>query len=232
MGEVIKRIRHFAWQLHDQWRAVLSLFLGAGWGLIVWLLLDWSGKIAFLAGWILALGIYLILLGIVIFQADGAMTKERVSRDDPNRIFLMIILIVVALLGNLSVGVVLTSVGNEHPNHARVLVAMGVMAVVLSWFLLHTAIGQYYARLYYEDTDSHGRPFPEGMRRGFSFPGSPEPTYLDFLYVSFTIGLTYALSDVNVTNEVQRRLVLLHSVISFFFYSTILGVVMNAIVTS
>ena len=66
----------------------------------------------------------------------------------------------------------------------------------------------------------------------FNFPGSPEPTYLDFLYVSFTVGLTYAMSDVNVTNEIQRRMVLMHSVISFFFYSTILGVVLNAIVTS
>jgi uncharacterized membrane protein len=70
------------------------------------------------------------------------------------------------------------------------------------------------------------------MRRGFNFPGSPEPTYLDFLYVSFTVGLTYAMSDVNVINEVQRRMVLIHSVVSFFFYSMILGVVLNAIVTS
>ena len=70
------------------------------------------------------------------------------------------------------------------------------------------------------------------MRRGFVFPGTSDPTYEDFLYVSFAIGLTYAMSDVNVTNEVQRRVVLIHSIISFFFYSTVLGVVLNAIVTS
>jgi uncharacterized membrane protein len=70
------------------------------------------------------------------------------------------------------------------------------------------------------------------MRQGFTFPGTPEPTYLDFLYVSFTVGLTYAISDVIVTNEVQWRMVLIHSVVSFFFYSTVLGVVLNAIVTS
>ncbi len=104
--------------------------------------------------------------------------------------------------------------------------------MILSWLLLHTAYGQHYARLYYEDTDTHGRPFPGGLRRGFVFPGTPEPTYVDFLYVSFTVGLTYAMSDVNVTNEIQRRTVLIHSIISFFFYSTVLGVVLNAIVTS
>ncbi|MFA4902594.1 MAG: DUF1345 domain-containing protein [Desulfobaccales bacterium] len=227
-----KRVGHFAWELHDQYRAVLALFLGAVAALICWERFGFSGKVAFLLGWILALNIYLGLLGIVIFQADGPMTKQRVSRDEPNRVFLLIVLILVALLGNISVGVILTSVGNEHPTHARRLVALSVWAVVMSWFLLHTAVGQHYARLYYEDTDRHGRLFAGGMRQGFTFPGSPEPTYLDFLYVSFTVGLTYAMSDVNVTNEVQRRMVLIHSVISFFFYSTILGGVLNAIVTS
>ena len=174
----------------------------------------------------------MILLGIVIFQADGPMTKQRVSRDEPNRVVLMIVLILVALLGNVSVGVILTSVGNEHPTHARLLVGLSVIAVILSWFLLHTIFGQHYGRLYYEDTDAQGLPFPNGMRQGFQFPGGELPTYLDFMYISFTVGLTYAMSDVNVTSAAQRRIVLIHSVISFFFYSTILGVVLNAIVTS
>lgn len=227
-----KRISHFAWELHDQWRAAVSGALGAVVAASCWKWFGLNGKVAFLLGWILALTIYLILLGIVIFQADGPMTKQRVSRDEPNRVLLLVVLIIVALMGNISVGVILTSVGSQHPTHARLLVGLSVWAVMLSWFLLHTAVGQHYARLYYEDTDRYGRPFPEGMRRGFMFPGSPDPTYLDFLYVSFTVGLTYAMSDVNVTNEVQRRMVLIHSVVSFFFYSTILGVVLNAIVTS
>jgi uncharacterized membrane protein len=100
-----------------------------------------GGEVAFLLGWILALNIYLILLGIVIFQADGPMTKQRVSRDEPNRVFLLIVLILVALLGDICVGVILTSVGNEHPTHACVLVGLSVWAVVLSLFLLHTAVG-------------------------------------------------------------------------------------------
>jgi uncharacterized membrane protein len=129
-------------------------------------------------------------------------------------------------------GVILTAVGQRTAVHARVYVALSVLAVIVSWLLLHTAYGQYYARLYYDDTDRYGQPFPGGLRRGFAFPETPEPTYEDFLYVSFAIGLTYAMSDVNVSNETQRRTVLIHSIISFFFYSTVLGVVLNAIVTS
>lgn len=225
-------ISHLAWRLHDQLRALLSGAVGTVVAVICWKWLGVMGKVAVLLGWILALTLYLSLLGIVILQADGPMTRQRVSKDDPSRVFLLIVMILVTLLGNICVGVILTSVGNEHPAHARILVGLSVWAVVLSWFLLHTAVGQHYARLYYEDTDRHGRPFPNGMRQGFVFPGSADPTYIDFLYVSFTVGLTYAMSDVNVTNDVQRRMVLLHSVVAFFFYSTVLGVVLNAIVTS
>jgi uncharacterized membrane protein len=226
------RFFHFAWEIHDRWRAALSLSLGAAWGVIFWKWLGLPWKVASLSGWIVALSIYLLLLGVVIYYADPPMTKQRVSRDEPNRVFLMIVLVLVALLGNISVGIILTSVGSEHPAHARLLVGLSVLAVVLSWFLLHTAVGQHYARLYYEDTDAQGCPFPDGMRQGFVFPGHEAPNYLDFMYISFTVGLTYAMSDVNVTSAAQRRIVLIHSAISFFFYSTILGVVLNAIVTS
>jgi uncharacterized membrane protein len=37
---------------------------------------------------------------------------------------------------------------------------------------------------------------------------------------------------VNVSNELQRLTVLIHNIISIFFYSTVLGVALNAIVTS
>lgn len=227
-----KRIDHFAWELHDLRRSALSFGLGIPAAVVCWVWLGLSGNVAFLAGWILTWAIYLVLLGIVIFQADGPMTQQRVSRDQPNRVLLLIVLIMVALIGNISMGVILTSVGKEHPAHARLLVGLSVWAVVMSWFILHTAFGQHYARLYYENTDRQGRSCPEGMCRGFEFPGGDLPTYLDFMYISFTVGLTYAMSDVNVTSVTQRQVVLLHSVAAFFFYTTILGVVLNAIVTS
>ncbi len=192
----------------------------------------WGWELSFLSGWIVALMCYLLLLYIVIFTADAQRTRERISQVDPTQWLLLIVLTIVTLLGNMSVGVILTAVGHRTALHARLFVGLSVLAVIVSWLLLHTAYGQHYARLYYEDTDRYGQPFPNGLRRGFTFPETPEPTYEDFLYVSFAIGLTYAMSDVNVTNEVQRRTVLIHSIISFFFYSTVLGVVLNAIVTS
>ena len=231
MVNLQQRLYHFVWHLNDPKRSSLCLPFGMGMFFLGWMW-GWGWQVSFLAGWIMALGLYLILLGIVIFTADAIRYRERISQVDPTRWFLLIVLSLVALLGNMSVAIILTAVGQRPTAHLRLFLSLSVIAVILSWLLLHTAFGQHYARLYYEDRDRRGNPFPGGLRQGFQFPGTPNPTYGDFLYVSFAIGLTYAMSDVDVTNEVQRRTVLIHSIISFFFYSTVLGVVLNAIVTS
>jgi len=106
-------------------------------------------------------------------------------------------------------------------------VGLSVVAVVCSWLLLHTAFAQHYARLYYDQSEETG-----GWRGGVDFPKTPDPAYIDFLYLSFSVGLTYAVSDVNITHSAHRRLVFSHSIVAFFFYSMALGVVLNAVVTS
>lgn len=225
-------LRHFLWRLRDRHRTVLCGFLGIGAGVVGWKMFGWSKEVAVLVSWILGVGSYLVLLGSVIFMADGPMTQRRVSKDDPSPKYLLIVVTVVALLVNATLGVILTSVGNRSAINARTILSLSALSVVLSWFLLHTAFGQQYARLYYDDFDEQGRPFPGGLRGGLTFPGTDPPNYHDFLYVAFTVGLTYAMSDVSVTSCKLRRLVLIHSIISFFFYSMVLGVVLNAVVTS
>jgi len=227
-----KPLFHFAWKVRDRQRAVLCAPTGIAVGVAVQKAFACGVEVAIMIGYISGLSSYLLLLGVVIYRADGPMTQQRVSKDDPSPKYLLIVLIIVALLGNVAVGIILTSVGNRSELHAQALLVLGVISVVLSWFLMHTAFGQHYARLFYDDIDETGQPFPGGMRGGLSFPGTDQPDYLDFVYVAFTVGLTYAMSDVSATSFKIRKLVLFHSVVSFFFYSTVLGVVLNAIVTS
>ena len=115
----------------------------------------------------MALGLYLTLLGVVIFTADAVRTQERISQVDPTRWFLLIVLSLVALLGNISVAVILTAVGQRSAAHARLFLGLSVIAVILSWLLLHTAYGQHYARLYYEDRIVTATLFPGACARDF-----------------------------------------------------------------
>ena len=46
-----------------------------------------------------------------------------------------------------------------------------------------------------------------GRGGGLKFPGEPRPDYWDFVYFSFVIGMTFQVSDVQVTGKRLRRLV-------------------------
>jgi uncharacterized membrane protein len=227
-----KGLFNFAWSLHDRGRTAICVLLGVATTVLIDKLLGLTWQLSLVCGLITAMGIDLILRGIVLFSADGPMTRERVSQDEPNRKALMVSIISLSLLATGAVGQVLTAVSKHPQGQARVLLVLSAVAVLLSWVVLHTTFGVHYARLYYEPKDIHGRPFKEGRRSGFHFPGTETPNYIDFLYVAFTVALTYSMSDVVVENPLMRRTVLIHSLISFFFYSTVLAGVLNAVLIS
>ena len=223
---------NFAWSLNDRKRAVICGSLGVGLGILINRLVGWTWQLSFLLGWILATSSFLILQVIVLVSADGPMTRERLSNVKLDRRGLMMLTIFLSIFGTVIVGQLLTAVGKNPLGHSRLLVQLSVLAVLLAWFLLHTAFGVHYARLYYEAKDIHGRPFKEGRRSGFRFPGTETPNYLDFLYFALKVALTYDMGDVVVENPVLRHNVMVHSMISFFFNAVVLAGALNAILTS
>lgn len=99
------------------------------------------------------------------------------------------------------------------------------MTIFSSWLLIHTMFALHYAHRYYGGEMEE----PVGeVNKGLAFPdGEPQPTYMDFVYAAFVIGMTAQVSDVQVTTPSMRRLVLLHSVFSFWFYAGILALAIN-----
>ena len=96
-------------------------------------------------------------------------------------------------------------------------VPLCVVGVVTAWTLLHTSYALYYAHLYY-GTQEPG---------GFEFPGDEEPDPLDFAYFAFTIGTSFAVSDVEITARRARRAALFHGILAFFYNTAILALVVN-----
>ena len=110
------------------------------------------------------------------------------------------------------------------PFHKKLHTASSLLAIVLSWVLLHVFYAFYYAHRYY-DVDEGDPALP--LRRGLSFPNDEPPDYWDFLYYSFTIAMCYQTSDVTVCSRSMRRITLFHAVISFLYVTAILGLVIN-----
>jgi uncharacterized membrane protein len=97
---------------------------------------------------------------------------------------------------------------------------MAALGVISAWAVLHTSYALHYAYLYYRSEESTG---------GLAFPGEQGPDQLDFAYFAFTIGTSFAVSDVNVTDSAIRRAVLGHQILSYFYNTSILATVITII---
>jgi uncharacterized membrane protein len=118
-----------------------------------------------------------------------------------------------ALLG------VVTEIGGGGPRPAHSM-PLGVATITLSWVYLHVLFAAHYAHAYW---------LAEG---GLDFPGGKEPDWLEFLYLSFTVGMTAQVSDVVTSSPAMRRMVLTHALAAFAFNAAILGVAVNLLAGS
>jgi uncharacterized membrane protein len=102
-----------------------------------------------------------------------------------------------------------------------------VVTIVLSWALINTMFALHYAHDYYSQaaTDETG----QAVERGLAFAGRKPPVYGDFLYFSFTIGMTFQVSDVQITDLHVRQLATAHGIISFFYATVILALTVNLV---
>jgi uncharacterized membrane protein len=75
-----------------------------------------------------------------------------------------------------------------------------------------------YARSYYQS--------PEGA---VEFNEKDPPAYLDFAYLAFTVGMTFQVSDTNLTTKPIRRIVLSHALLSFLFGAVMLAFAINIV---
>ena len=59
--------------------------------------------------------------------------------------------------------------------------------------------------------------------------GAEHPNYLDFAYTAFTIGITFQVSDTDITQHAMRHQVLRPARISFLFGAVILATMVNVL---
>jgi len=185
-----------------------------------------GSDLAYLIGWDLLVCCY---LGI-----GFAVARRRRTRPDPvrpeGRLGRMLtsarlsfgFAIVASLVG---VGSLSSALSHGHDaTFGQAIKLFGGAAVIAAWLLLHTGYAGFYAFRYYEresgpGAGAHGHGPQAG---GLDFPHGAKPMASDFLYFAFTVGTSFAVSDVNVTSQEMRWHVMVHSVLSFFYNAAVL----------
>ncbi len=116
--------------------------------------------------------------------------------------------------------------GSNAAHHASKAFYIGfvVVTLVLSWLMTQVTFAYRYAHEYY--TRDWRTPGSE-IERGIEFPHDKTPDYFDFVYFSFVLGMTFQVSDCNITLKKFRRLATLHGVIGFLFNTVILALSVN-----
>ncbi|WP_158894783.1 DUF1345 domain-containing protein [Amycolatopsis anabasis] len=121
-------------------------------------------------------------------------------------------------LAGISAGLMIV-LGSDDEFEAIVGKLFGVPAVVLAWGILHFGYAERYARDFYAA-------LPEQV---MVFPGTDRPTLVDFAYFSFTLGTSFAVSDVETQGSAIRLRVLAHSVLSFLYNTAIVGIAVGVL---
>lgn len=204
-------------------RAVSRLGIGLAVGAAAGLLLSgrYTIPIALLGGWNAGGLAVLGLAWLIIGSADSEGTRQRAAAEDPGRTAVTVLVLLASLAGVLAVTVLVRKPEAIAPREQMELVALCLLTVVVSWTLTHTAFTLRYAHLYYREDE-------EGVG-GAEFPGGGKPSYLDFAYLAFTVGMTFQVSDTAVSSRQIRHTVLLHAVLSFVYTTAILAFIVNLV---
>ncbi len=176
-----------------------------------------AGYTALLIGWDAAAIVYLAWMWWTVSRLKTSDTSGFALREDSSRGLMDFVLLFGSIASLGAVATVLLSGGHSTAETAW-RAGLGVFSVVLSWALTHTIFMLRYAELYY--TDSPG---------GVEFGGTTRPTFKDFAYLSFTLGMTFQVSDTGFRSTAFRSLALRHALLSYLFGTVIVATTINLV---
>ncbi len=184
--------------------------------IVVGLTIGWPYAPA--GGWIVAATLYLALTWLLVGPMDAAATEQHATShgDDDSTPRIAELIVVLASLASLAgVGYLLVAESTQGRDVASAVV--GILSVAASWVTVHTAFMLRYARLYFPEKaiDFHQKDI--------------RPTYADFAYLAFTVGMTYQVSDTDLVTREMRRTVLFQALVSFLLGAIILAMTINLV---
>ncbi|MBV9932378.1 MAG: DUF1345 domain-containing protein [Alphaproteobacteria bacterium] len=180
---------------------------------------EWGWRTGVMSGFDVASAVFLVSLW-PLFGTDIPGIRARAAANDANRALLLVVTGIVMLT-------VLTAVGAElqkgEPPSGPMKAAI-VATLALAWLFSNMVYALHYAHLFYSRDRKAG-----GDVGGLDFSGTGKPSYSDFVYFAFTLGMTFQTSDTGVTTPGMRRIVTCHCFAAFVFNLGVLAFTINVL---
>ena len=151
-----------------------------------------------------------ILRSVVLRISRAIFLATRTSS-----LFFIVLVSLVSLVLAISLGSEVRDLETVRGVSLAIMAALGVLS---AWGILHSSYALHYAYMYYRSEKSPG---------GLDFPGEKSPKQRGFAYFALTVGTSFAVSDVDVTDDAMRQAVLGHQILSFFYNTLILATVVT-----
>ena len=172
---------------------------------------------AALIGWNVAASVFIAWVWLSVGGMDGEATAKHAATEDVSRRTADLILILASVASLVGVGLSLLEAADKEGAAKALITALASASVILSWATVHTVFTLRYARLYYAGGG------------GVDFHEDRSPTYGDFAYLAFTIGMTYQVSDTSIASRTIRRTALHHAWMSYLFGTVVVAMTINVV---
>ncbi|GAY15373.1 DUF1345 domain-containing protein [Mycobacterium sp. shizuoka-1] len=198
-------------------RPTARVIVGGAAGLIVTVAM-WAhaGALSLLAGWSALALTFTGWTWSLLWPMDHRRTASHAGSEQPGHVAVISLILGGAMASLAGVGVLL----RRADDLAAGWLAVG--SIVLSWLTIHTLFALIYAKHYFDHTHPGGIDFNDPGRHD-------KPAYSDFFYVAFAVGMSFAISDTNLTSRRMRKTALAHGLLSFVFGTMIIASVVNVV---
>jgi uncharacterized membrane protein len=206
------------------------LFAGTTTGIVVYLLLLFvgsvPGRLRFILAWDIGVAVALALMLITLRHVTPERMRAIAARQVVGKWTVLGLTVVAASASLVVIAAevpLIKTAAAQFEQIARL--TLIVVTIVLSWAMINTMFALHYAHDYY--LGASGK--EQSVQGGMVFPGTRPPAYGDFVYFSFTIGMTFQVSDVQITDPAVRALAITQGIISFFYSTGILALTVNLV---
>jgi uncharacterized membrane protein len=181
-----------------------------------------GGKAHVVLSWDVGAAIFLLLWAITMIRTPiwDMPKRAKAQQDGEWTVFALTLAGIVASI--VAIVIEFHNIANLKHEARDVHLGLVIATLLVSWLTMQLVFALRYAHEYYTISDGSGT--ADG---GLDFPHEPEPDYFDFFYFGMVLGMTFQVSDVNITSRKIRRLATLHGFIGFVFNTVILALTVN-----